>query len=174
MEPGVLRFRVNSRASNVVIGVLMIPAIGLLAGAFTWFEGGRVGLGVAAAAGFLACAAGAGLAGRRLQREIEVTDDEVRELARGEVTAIRWDEPHALTVDERAVRRTGVTVTGHARVVVTAAGRRIAFSTPTAAGMLGVAAKLPGGKELATPGAAIARMIECSAAAAARAPDADG
>jgi hypothetical protein len=164
VKPTPLRFPVNSKASNVVIGVALIPAIALLAGTFSWFEAGRTGLGVAAAAGFLVIMMGAGLAARRLSREIEVTEEEVREIGRdGKVTAIRWDEPHALAIDTQKIKRSVVTATGHARVVITAADRRIAFSTPTKAGMMAVAAALPGGRSISIPDAAIARMVELSA-----------
>ena len=163
MKPTPLRFPVNSKASNVVIGVALIPAIALLAGTFSWFEAGRTGLGVAAAAGFLVIMMGAGLAARRLSREIEVTEEAVREIGRdGKVTSIRWDEPHQLKVENHKVRSKGVTATGHARVVITAADRRIAFSTATKAGMMAVAAALPGGKSINVPDAAIARMVELS------------
>jgi hypothetical protein len=90
----------------------------------------------------------------------------VREIGRdGRVTAIRWDEPHELSIDNQKIHRSVVTVTGHARVVITAEGRRIAFSTSTKAGMMAVAAALPGGRSIAIPDAAIARMAELSAAA---------
>jgi hypothetical protein len=164
VKPSPLRFPVNSKASNVVIGIALIPAIALLAGAFTWFESGRTGLGAGAAAGFIAIMMGAGLAARRLSREIEVTEEEVREIGRdGKVTAIRWDEPHELSVDNQKIRSKGLTATGHARVAITAEGRRIAFSVSTKAGMMAVAAALPGGKSIGIPDAAIARMVELSA-----------
>ena len=159
-----MRFKVNSRASNVVVGFGLVPAIGLLAAAFMLFERGDAGLGAGCAIGFLAVITASGLVARRLSREIEVTNDAIREHRRnGTVTEIRWREPHVFHHDRGVVRHKGIAVTGHTRVRVEGGGRTIAFAATTSAGMMAFAAK-HGAREVASADAAIAQMIELSRA----------
>ncbi|MFN7701568.1 MAG: hypothetical protein ACK6CU_25840 [Deltaproteobacteria bacterium] len=91
-------FRSNNTHSNVVVGVVSLPAIGLLCAAFGLF--GLGGLGILA--GLAAFAAGTGLfvaAGalaRRVGVRIEVDDQGIRAVDRGQTLDIRWAD--ALTV----------------------------------------------------------------------------
>lgn len=164
-----LRFWVSSGAAAAVVLVALVPGLALLLLALRELASGRIALGAGSVAGFLAVMLGAQHVSLRIGRWIEVTDDEVRAITRaGEVTAIRWDEPHTLEVNRQTVSRAAIPLAGTARVVVTAGDRRIAFSTTVRAGMAKVAAAMPLGKDLAFPDAAIARMIERSAAAQAR------
>jgi hypothetical protein len=150
----------------VVIGIAMVPAILLLCVAFTMFERGRVGLGAAAAAGFLGILMPVGLVARRLQREIEVDETGMRELRRGEqVTAIRWDEPHTLTHRTVTYRKTFVPVGGTIFVTLTAGDRTIKFSTTAKVGIVGLAGRMPRANDLRDGAEAVARAVELSAAA---------
>jgi hypothetical protein len=161
-----MRFKVNSRTSNIVIGIGLIPFIGLVALVFDWGEAGRASLAVAAGAAAFAVLMAIGLVARRFSREIEVTDDAVREYShRGGMIEIRWAEPHRFDHEVVVVRRRGIPVSGLNRVTIEAEGRRIAFSANAQRGMLGVAAKLPGSHELRAADEAIARMRELSKAA---------
>src|SRR6187551_3136394 len=98
----------------------MVPALVCLAGAFSFFESGRSGLGAACAVGFLALIMGAGLAAQKLSRHIEVTDAAIREERGGKLIEIRWDEPHDLVSETRVAKRAGVAMVGNTRLSVRA------------------------------------------------------
>src|SRR4029079_17340601 len=103
------RFKVNSIASNVVIGLALLPAIPALCAAFYFFERGDILFGIAAAVGFLAILMPAGYAARQLGKDIEVSDVGIREIdRRGRAVEIRWAEPHELRHQTTVVRRAGM------------------------------------------------------------------
>jgi hypothetical protein len=162
-SPDVQRFPVNSAASNVVIGLALVPGIAALCAAFYYFEHKQILLGAAAGVGFLVILMPAGLLARRLGKEIEVSDDGIREIDRaGRVVAIRWDEPHQLTHKTTTVRRIGVPMMRVTQVTIVAAGRKIAFSAQRG-GAVGAAAQLSGNTAMTAASDAVDRVIALSA-----------
>jgi hypothetical protein len=138
-----MRFRVNGAASNVIIGIAMVPAIALLCLAFGL---GLTPLGLGCGGGFLAILMLAGLIARGRQRELEVDERGIREPARG--IEIRWNEPHTLDHQTRTVTRLGVPMTSMHRIAIAAGDRQLRFSVLAKGGVTGLAARMPNASDL--------------------------
>jgi hypothetical protein len=123
-----LRFKAASTASNLVIGLTLIPALIPLCFAFsvfdehgttTWWQA-LLALGC-----FIAPLAVAAKFAARLMREIEVTEEKIREIRRsGKITEIRWDEEHALKTHAVRVTKLGLPLSTTTTLTVTTPDRR--------------------------------------------------